>query len=47
MQKAIAYHEFRLLKKVFEAIKIILSMKLENEKENVSDSITKNKKYIG
>ena len=35
IQKAIAYHEFRLQNKVFEAIRIILDMKISNDKENV------------
>lgn len=35
MQKAIAYHEFRLQNRVFEAIRIILDMKISNDKENM------------
>lgn len=35
IQKAIAYHEFRLQNKVFEAMRIILDMKISNDKENM------------
>ena len=38
MQKAAAYHEFRLQNKVFDAIHLILDNRISNEKENITQS---------
>jgi hypothetical protein len=36
MQKAVAYHEFRLQNKVFEGIRQTLDMRISNDKENLT-----------